>query len=399
MKNGLFIMFTSLTLLSSAQNQSGLVIDAYGKFESSAFAEAVPAFQMLINSSLSANPEWYYYKGISEFRVGGFQEAADDFSKALEGKKYEAAIWIARLKVISGDTKGAMLFIEKYLHQAKNPDTESLQKDSLFLSLHSTPEWFTLWQYDWHNDEQKIRDEVDFYLKRKNFSQAHAIIDNNIGSGLTESVLYEMNSMVYEKEGNLPLALTEINSALVYDQGNYSLLERKANLLMKLELYNDALIIVSDLLDQYPGNFHGRFSRAEAAMMVNDYSLAIRDITIYLQYFDTDEAHFLASRIYFKSGNTFEALRQINPILEKDQSNALYYKLRGQIYYESRTFDQAAYDLSMSLDLSPRDAETNYYLGLTKLSQNQKKMACYYLKRAEYYGETRAAGYIQQNCD
>ena len=84
--------------------------------------------------------------------------------------------------------------------------------------------------------------------------------------------------------------------------------------------------------------------------------------------------------------------------MENDTSNAEYFKARGLTYYQTHTYQQAAYDLSMSLDLVPDDQKANYYLGLAQHSLGNEKMACYYMNRARKYGELKAIEFLQENC-
>ena len=84
--------------------------------------------------------------------------------------------------------------------------------------------------------------------------------------------------------------------------------------------------------------------------------------------------------------------------METEKPRAEYYKARGLTYYQTRVYDQAAYDLSMSLDIIPDDAETNLYLGLAEKNRGNSKTACYYLKRAKDYGSKEAVGYLTSYC-
>jgi Tfp pilus assembly protein PilF len=399
MKNWLIIPFSICSLAGLAQSQTDLLIDAYGTFEKQAFPEAISAFEKLIDNNRSPKSDWFLRKGIAEFRMKDFEPAAADFKRASTGNLADAYLWDARLQVTQGNAEEALQFIESYLKHADKPDLQSVQKDSFFISLHNTPGWFSLWQNDWQTDEQKVEDDASFYVKKNDFARAHSVIETGLSKGLKESTLHALNSRVYEDEGNNQLALNEINSALAIEPDNLVFMKKKAELLLKLSKYSDALNILNNILNHTPEDFDVRFCRCQAALMSDNLGLAKSDITIYLKYLKTDEAQFMASRVFFRAGSYFDALRYINPLLEKDQSNAAYFKLRGMIYYNSRTFNQAAYDLSMSLDLVPEDAEANYYLGLSQQELGNNKMACYYMQRAKHYGELRSVTFLRDNCE
>jgi tetratricopeptide (TPR) repeat protein len=397
MRNILHILFVFHSLLSFAQSNSELIIDAFGKYESDQYDEAIHAFQALIDENQTAKPEWFLYKGISEFNQELYQKAGEDFNRALHGNVSEASLWNARLFIVSGKPGEAIHSLEDYLRKSEFPDINLIKKDSLLIQLHSSDAWFALWQNEWRSEEQMINEEAEFFVRKGDYRKAHEAVEVRLGSGLNEAILYESNSRVYRAEGNLHLALNELNKALQLSPDKPDLQRIKAELLMELKLYDDAETILSGILSRFPGDFEVRFMRAQTYMMIGNNANARNDINIYLKYFNTNEAHYLAGQMSYKTGNTFDALSHINPLLEKDKSNASYFKLRGMIYYECRTFKQSAYDLSMSLDLAPNDAETNYFLGLSEFELKNEKLGCYYTKRAMKLGDSRASAFLLEH--
>jgi Flp pilus assembly protein TadD len=106
----------------------------------------------------------------------------------------------------------------------------------------------------------------------------------------------------------------------------------------------------------------------------------------------------LLGRADYEMGNYLSALKVFNKLMETEAPRADYYKARGMTYYKTRIFESAAYDLSMSLDLSPNDPETNLYLGLAEKSRGNNEMACYFLQRAKNFGSIEADNYIKTYC-
>jgi tetratricopeptide (TPR) repeat protein len=398
MRKILTILFTVFFCSAWAQNRSELLMDAYGKLAINECSQAVEDFSVLISTYRSPDARWFMGRGIAEFKIGDYNRALSDFNKAIENNLTDAFLWSARTQVLSGNTKDAVNCIKNYLENCPMPDIESVRKDTLFRLLHNMPEWFVLWQHDYQSDESKLQETAGYYLKREEFTQAHSAIEEGLDKGLNAAILHALNSKIYNAEGNTQLALNEINIALSFDEDNLRYMRQKSALLMKLSMYSDAVDILTGILTAMPEDFEARLERSKAALMTADYDLAKADILIYLKYFKTPDAVYVASQILYRSGNNFEALKYINTLLEKDQSNALWFKLRGMIYYDTRTFDQAAYDLSMSLDLVPEDAETNYYLALAEQKLGNNILACYYMKRAKSYGELRSVSFIREQC-
>jgi tetratricopeptide (TPR) repeat protein len=400
MKIQLTILFSMLIIDCQAQtlDKNDLVIDAYGTFLSQSYQQSILLFNQLIASDKEPRAEWFLYCGIAKFNLNQIQGAELDFQQAERRGDTEAILWNARLKALSGKSAEAVLSIRKYLELTPDPDIRSIQKDSLLQALHGTEEWFSLWQTDWQSDIQKLIADIKYYTKKQDYYKAHSAINDALDKKTDKAFLYALSSTIYEGEGNVELALNEINSALSIETANPKYLEKKAIFLLHFSKNTDALNILSQLLISNPGNFNARYLRANAAMEMGNYAQAKTDIEIYLRYFPSDTAQFLAGQICYLAGNYLEALRYINPLLGKDKSNAAYFKTRGMAYYQTQTYKQAAYDLSMSLDLSPNDAEANYYLGLTEQILGHKKLSCFYLTRARNFGESKAIPYLQENC-
>jgi len=398
MKIKLVIIITLfLILISGLRAQDNIdLLDAYGKYYSGKYTSAIAAFDQLIASN-SDHSDFYLYRGIAKYKTGSYQQALPDLVTAANMGQPDAYLWMARACVFLNEYSESMSCLVKYLQSVSAPAIPEVKKDSVFKPFHSSEAWYELWQHDWQTASQKIIDEAEYLADKQKYEEAHSLIERNIEqSDASELLLY--NSKLYAMEGNIELAVNELNRALSNDPDNLKLLRQKADYLLLLKNYREAYEMLTKVLIITPEDFHSRFSRAEAALLFGKLSDARSDITLYMKYFDHENAIFLAGKIAYASEQYLDALRYFNRLLENNKGNAQYFKARGMTYYQTHTVNQAAYDLSMSLDLIPDDAEANYYLGLTQDSLGNKKMACYYLNRAKNYGELRAIDYLQKNC-
>jgi Flp pilus assembly protein TadD len=138
--------------------------------------------------------------------------------------------------------------------------------------------------------------------------------------------------------------------------------------------------------------------RAKTAFLAENFDLASEEISLYLKYFESEEAFHFAGQISYASGNYFNALKYYNRLMREAKPNALYFNERGMIYYQTGAFDLASKDLSMSLDLEPENAETNLYMGLAEYYRGNTRGACYYWNRAKENGDKKAVEYLKQYC-
>jgi tetratricopeptide (TPR) repeat protein len=391
-----FLLVPALKMLS--QENTSIRVDAYGYYYSGSFREAVVAFNKIESGNKGFSPDDHLILGISEFKLGDFADAFKDLQLASENGITDANLWLARIGASNKNSKDALFYIERYLKISTSPDIELVRKDSLFKFLQSTNEWFDLMQNDWKTENQKSIEEAGFYLDKNNFDKAHQTIAFKIPTATSKVSLYSYNSIIYNKEGNPRLALNEVVEALKLDPENASCLKLKADYLMQLSENSQAVIELNKVIEKNPTDFEARFARSKAAMADGKYDLARDDINIYLKYFNTTDALFLAGQVYYASEKYLDALKFFNRLMKDSQPDPRYFKARGMTYFQSGTYQLAAYDLSMSLDLLPEDAEANLFMGMAEYYKGNDSSACYYWKRARDYGELKAVTYLQKYC-
>jgi len=64
----------------------------------------------------------------------------------------------------------------------------------------------------------------------------------------------------------------------------------------------------------------------------------------------------------------------------------------------SKSWDFAAKDYSMALDLQPENPEAWLNMGIARLSMGKKDDACFYFRKAFGQGNKKAAEYLSKNC-
>ena len=375
----------------SAQPAADNCTDAYGYLWGCRYNEAVKAFSECIeNTSVPAGEDFLYRD---------FKDARTDFLAAREKGVSEADLWLARSYVTLDDYPQAIHILEEYLQNTSYPDLKAIRKDTVFRPLHTLDAWFQLWQKDWLSEDTKSVENARYYLEKYDFKSAHRVIEDNIKNSGNKALLYATSAEIYSKEDLTGMALHEIIQAISLQPDQYEYLVTKGDLLLKQNKFRDAQLIYTQSLEVQPMDFNVRVKRCEAAFRAGDLDLAKNDIDRILKYTDKPSISFLAARIAFGQANYTTVLKYINPLLKKDQSVAGYFKIRGMTYYKTRLYKQAAYDLSMSLDIDPEDGESNYYLGLTQNALGNDFLSCYYLKRAAHRGVTEASEYLNRSCE
>jgi tetratricopeptide (TPR) repeat protein len=397
------IFLAGLLLLSTigySQKPEDLIIDAFGNYQEGAYKEAIEAFNSILAEKTKDDQKIKLFKGMAEYKLSNYFAAIEDLKLlAQNGNIPEACIWLARSYAAMGDKQNTIFYIQRYLQLANDPFYEKINKDSVFHFLYTTNEWLDLWQKNWLSDAQKAQNDAEYYIGKKDFGQAHQIIENEILKNASNTQLIAFNGEIYEKEGNTELALNEVNKAITLEPENSKILKQRATYLSSLGKFSDAVSDLSNILKTSPEDFDARYLRAGAALNAKQIELAKSDIQLYLKYFTAENSFYLAGQIYYAAGEYLNALKFFNRIMDKKYPDVRYFRARGMTYYQTNSYDLAAYDLSMSLDLEPGNQEANLYLGLAEYYRGNAKSACYYWKRAKELGELKSISYLQKYCN
>ncbi len=138
-----------------------------------------------------------------------------------------------------------------------------------------------------------------------------------------------------------------------------------------------------------------------AAMLVKagDRVAAKADLETYLGLNpENSEALGLIGKTYAEEGAIYEALPYLNMNIEKHPGEATAFSIRGDAWLAARTWDKAAEDYTMSLDLDPENATVNLNLGIALINSGKSEDACHYLRKAKEQGNKDATKYLSKYC-
>lgn len=363
--------------------------------EMSKYSEATAC----LTNYLTLNPqddEAILYRGIAFMALGNFENAEKDFMLAGQFNNKEAFLQLAISYSKNNDAYAAVQAIEKYIKSNPGVNTIELLKDKEFANIHSSQEWYNFVSGFIHAQKWETISEVDYLVQQGNFEEAHRIIDNATEENLKEAVLYQSKARIYNQANNYTLAIYELNKAKKLEPNNSKILVDLGNLYLKTEKFNQAISSYESAKQSKPEDIHIGYKLATAYQMGGFPEKALIEIEVYLGFFpDNIQASIKQAEILFNLHNYNKTLAILNKYSQSESSNPEWLLLRGKTYYESKTFQSAAYDLSMYLDLDPNSAEANYYLGLTQSNLGNQKLTCYYMKRAFNAGEKRAFKYLK----
>ncbi|HSO77099.1 MAG TPA: tetratricopeptide repeat protein, partial [Bacteroidales bacterium] len=113
---------------------------------------------------------------------------------------------------------------------------------------------------------------------------------------------------------------------------------------------------------------------------------------------DDFRALSLLGKTFAEEGAIYEALPYLNENIEKHPGESQAFSLRGDAWFAGRTWDKAAEDYTMSLDLDPENPAVNLNLALSLINSGKPEDACHFLRKAKDLGDKSAAQYLAKYC-
>jgi Flp pilus assembly protein TadD len=338
-------------------------------------------------------------RGDIYLKAGQIKEARSDYMAAENIRQGSGMYGLARCAAADGDARAAVSYLEIHLKSQYRKSEPEIMLDSLFDSVSSSPEWRDLWKKDWYKGYERDDWEIDHYIRTGRID-------------LAEEAWQDLSAMYPE------MPVTEYCRArIMISKGQY---RQAAELLAPLTVKADApsrwLFALADARAG-EGNYYAAATtygkligneypdpqlflrRAQMLIKAGDRADARDDLKEYLDLDpDNSEAMGLIGRIFAEEGDIFEALPYLNRNIEKHPGEASAFSLRGDAWLAVHSWEKAAEDYTMSLDLDPENASVNLNLGIALINIGRTSDACHYLRKAKALGEKNATEYLSKYC-
>jgi tetratricopeptide (TPR) repeat protein len=409
----LFIILAFLLVFpagTKAQTPDAGLLAGCAYYRSGNYAKALESFTVAISRN-NADERLFLYRGRVLLGLKDYENAIRDFTEANDIIPGIGDIWLAKAHALAGESDKALAFLKSHLASEFRLPEDSIKQDPAFGDLHASQGWYSLWEQEWYNDQEKAAREVAYYVKKNQADKAVSYLDEEVSKPQATPGLFALRGKVYMKQGNYASAISDYTTALNLEKKGGQGLQvislnpedsryyNRALAFLGAGRFKDALADFNRALKEFPENFDGYLKRAEANAGLENYDAARKDVLFYLNYFNDDQkAVFQCGEYYYDGGDFMNALKYFNINLKEDPVNAQYFKARGKTYLKTATYKYALSDLSMSLDLNPDDAEAWMYLGLAKIQNGDKTNGCSDLHKAQQLGSTEVLRYIVENC-
>lgn len=241
-------------------------------------------------------------------------------------------------------------------------------------------------------------EEAEYLIKTNKTNEALVILEDLNYSSKEEYVNYQIAS-IYFGYDNMNKAKEYIELSLNSDVLFIPALKLKRAISLIEEEFDIALDINTRLLNLDAFNSENLLLQADILLKSGSSSEAEKLINNYLEIFPNDEqANHLKTQILSGREDYRQALINLNLLVEQNPSKIEYFIERADIYYKLESWQFAANDYSMALDIDPKLENVWYRYGMCHHYLDFNKKACRAWQKAANLKSRDAAKMLYQYC-
>jgi len=175
-------------------------------------------------------------------------------------------------------------------------------------------------------------------------------------------------------------------------------INNKAVELMDEERYEEALVILDKLVQEYPTVTQYRENRAATYFGLKEFSKCIADYKLLFETFPEAEYAFQIANAFEHMDNFSNSIAYYSKAIELENDNYLTFFKRGTVFLKMKNFSNAAEDFSQAIKLNPEHHNSFHNRGIALYQSDRHEQACSDWCRAMELGNTYSAEHLKKNC-
>ncbi len=326
-------------------------------------------------------------------------EAGAQYARAESMKAGAGLYGLARCAAIRGDTRSAISLLEAHLLSPLRRSEPEIMLDQAFSKVSSSPEWRALWKREWYKVYERKGWEIDHHLAAGRTDLAEEVLGELRSLYGGESLTDYYRARLMNAGGRYREAATLLATITSGSDTPAAWLYALAEAREGEGSYYAAATVYQRLISDRQPDPQLLLRRSRMLLRSGDRQAARGEMERFIAIDpDNTEALGLIGRTYAEEGAIYEALPYLNANIEKHPGEASAFRLRGDAWLAARTWERAADDYAMSLDLDPGSGEVNLNLGIALIRSGRSEQACHYLRRARSLGMKEATEYLAKYC-
>jgi tetratricopeptide (TPR) repeat protein len=341
----------------------------------------------------------YLMRAEAKMLTGDLSGAISDFNAANTITAGSGEYGLARVYSIKGDPPTSVYHLEINLGSSLRKQEKEILLDPAFGNVENSTEWRRLWKKEWYSKSEKVLSEIEYYTTAGKIDESKALL-NEIRSefpGSDDAVYAEAIINVASGKYSDASVIAERLAAAHPDSEKYLRLLAKSQTLDSNP--SGALVTCTRLLELGVADAQLYLFRAECYRKTGEIEKAQADVEKYLELYPADKnALSMAGKLKAASGDNLKAIEFFSGNIKLHPGDPECYIDRANSYFIAKSWQWAADDYGMALDLKPGNADAWLNKGIALLNSGNKEDACHDFTRAMSLGNKKASDYISRNC-
>jgi tetratricopeptide (TPR) repeat protein len=393
----ILFLFSLMAGIINAQNGADAILKSQAMISSGKNSEAVNVLTEAINKG--GNYMLYSNRADIYIAQGNLSAAINDLNEANKLSEHSGDFGLAQVYAKKGDIKTSLYHLSQHLGSGFRKSEKEVMLDPVLSAFENRPEWRQFWKKEWYSYPETTAAEVEFLAGSGKLDEAANTISELRGR------YPESNELIYS-EVLLAVASKRYNDAvsgaaklIADDPGNAKYLKILAEAQAGQLNFAGASATYTKLIDKGIPDASLFLRRAECYRKTRETDKSLGDIEKFLSLYPEDKhALSLAGKVESESGDNLRAIEYFSRNLRLHPNDQECYIDRANAYLAAKSWDWAAKDYSMSLDLRPENPDVWLNKGVALLGSGKIADACHDFRMAYSLGNQKASPYISKHC-
>ncbi len=397
-KTILLLLFSFIFSFSYSQEEANYYMQALADINFKRYENAEKILNNLISEN-NRDSKLYIALANCYYKQKKYVKSAELYKLAMKQKNKIASYHIAECYSQLYDADKAVEYLKIYLKSNDKKFKSEIKLNPNFLNIENSKAWINLWKTKHYSGYEKKLSDAKFSISKQDYAEAFDILDLLIIQNRKRHKAHELRGDLllltkeYKNAGESYAIASEIK------KHNFNYKKKAANAFFLSKKYKKAYKFCISAISENPYDAETYLLKSKIEIKQKNFNNAESSINKFLKYYpDNGEALNLAGKISFKKNEYIDALEKYSSCLKNDTSKPEYFINRADVYTAVSMFDNAEKDLSMALDLNPKQPEVYYKRAIAKLKAHKTREACSDFKKAYNQGYYDASIYLMKYC-
>ena len=305
---------------------------------------------------------------------------------------------LATIEMRRDDPTTALVHLKKHLEQPDHYSSMTIRRDPAFEQVEMQRDWINLWKESRYSSQEERFSEGLYHLNNGELNMAEELGQMVVGEDPNSRYGWLLISMIRYQQGEKRDAADAIDRVLQKGIGDVRFLELLFNWLQETNQSDKAVNVALQLRRLDPSNPEYLIWLVISRINSGQENSAMREMALLEECgVESAELSYIAGKSMIRR-DPGKALVLLNKAVDSGILDKRFFNGRAEIFTKLSNQKAAIEDLSMSLDIDPRQADIWFTRAQLRNDSGDQEGACHDWERALQLGHRQAADRLYKFC-